>query len=629
MIRGAETFPAKLAQTLSADLRPFPGRWELTWRIALAAALVATFAMSFELPEAAVSCYLVSLVMKPGDAESVLEAIVLAVLIAIVIAVVVFISRWTVDSPTLRLLAMATVSFLMLFLAAASRLGGMASILGMLIAVILSLLYQAPSGDLFSTALRYYWEMVAMPMGVICLFSLTLGTPTVTLLRRSLEDRLSAALRAITAPSTEATTKLRAMLHKGNQSALKRAGLASRFHLAPDPNLRQITSDISASYYLLVAANALGQGVSAEARDRIAPDVAAARTALRNGARMPEPHPLRPDATLPESVAYQALSKMADLGATSQQPETKAPFFVKDAFGNPAYQRYALKTTFAAMVCYIIYTSLDWQGIHTAMITCYVASLRTTGDTFHKLILRIGGCFIGAAMGIGTIVFVIPHVDSVGGLMIVIFVGTLPAAWLSTGSERLSYAGIQIGLVYYLSILNGFGPSLDMEIARDRFIGILIGNIAVYLMATLVWPVSLDMVLRRDISKTLLNLGSLAALPVVERSSSIRYVGDVEAALGRLEEALYRLPLETGMSSTNPSPVTTLRTLADELEQLTEDILFSQRDLVWVLPRMETLSRLAVDRGASADNPDQTEAQMSDPIEVRLKHLETTLVAWR
>lgn len=59
------------------------------------------------------------------------------------------------------------------------------------------------------------------------------------------------------------------------------------------------------------------------------------------------------------------------------------------------------------------------------MVTCYVASLGTIGETTHKLMLRICGCLLGAAMGVAAIVFVIPHLTSVGGLMALVFIAAL------------------------------------------------------------------------------------------------------------------------------------------------------------------------------------------------------------
>jgi len=630
MIEAVESIGGNRFRDLLSELRPFPGRIDLTWRMALAAALVATFAMSFELPDAAVSCYLVTLIMKPGGGETVLEAVVLTALIAMVILVVIVISRWTVDAPALRLLCMAVVSFAMLFLAAASQLGGMASILGMLVAVILSLLYESPTGDIFSTGLRYYWEMVAMPMGVVAMFSLTLGVSTLELLRRSLDARLAAAWEVIRSPSANATQTVRKLLHQGNQRSQKRAKLAARFHLAPTASLRQIGSDISASYYLLVASAAFRQLAPSTGRVQIADDVAAARRALAAGSRSPHPQDLRADASAPERAVHEALTSMAQASTADQPLLPKVPFFAPDAFSNPAYQRYALKTTFAAMVCYIIYTSLDWQGIHTAMITCYVASLRTTGDTMHKLILRTSGCFVGAALGIGTIVYIVPHVDSVGGLMLLIFFGTLPAAWLSTGGERLSYAGIQIGLVYYLSILHGFGPSLDMEIARDRFIGILVGNIAVYLVATLVWPIRLDQTLRRDVSKALANLATLASTPREDRSKSLAGVVVVEAALGRLDEATYRLPLERGWAPTEDTSIDQFEGIATEIERLDTQIFFSDEDLGPVAIRLQALAALALtSTGAGRDFDDTPHAESDqlslDAISMSLRRLEVAI----
>ena len=187
-------------------------------------------------------------------------------------------------------------------------------------------------------------------------------------------------------------------------------------------------------------------------------------------------------------MAWRALDGLAAPNGGADPRPKKPPFLAPDAFSNPDHQRYALKTTAAALICYLIYTGIGWDGIHTAMITCYVAALGTTGETVHKLALRITGCLIGAAMGVAAIAFVIPQLQSIGGLMALVFAGILIAGWVAAGSERIAYAGVQIGLAFLLTVLNGFGPSTDMSNAGDRIAGILLGNVIVYVIFTGIWP---------------------------------------------------------------------------------------------------------------------------------------------
>src|SRR3984893_7516901 len=163
-------------------------------------------------------------------------------------------------------------------------------------------------------------------------------------------------------------------------------------------------------------------------------------------------------------------------------------FFLPDAFTNPEHVRYALKTSAAAIFCYFLYSLLDWPGIHTCLITCYIVSLGTTAETVEKLTLRILGCLVGAAAGIAAIVYLIPHVTSIGALMIVVFLGALVSAWIAAGSPRISYAGFQMAFTFFLCVIQGSGPSFDLTTARDRVIGILLGNIVVYVIFANIWP---------------------------------------------------------------------------------------------------------------------------------------------
>ncbi|WP_310725381.1 FUSC family protein, partial [Burkholderia multivorans] len=179
--------------------------------------------------------------------------------------------------------------------------------------------------------------------------------------------------------------------------------------------------------------------------------------------------------------------------APSDEP-TAAPrggFFLSDARTNPDHIRYALKTTAAAMFCYLLYSQLDWSGIHTCFITCYIVSLGSTAETVEKLTLRIAGCIVGALLGTAALVFVVPSLTSIGQLMMLVFVGAWLSAWVSFGSPRIAYAGFQIAFAFFLCVIQGAGPGFDLTIARDRTIGILLGNVVVYLVFTRIWPVSI------------------------------------------------------------------------------------------------------------------------------------------
>lgn len=64
------------------------------------------------------------------------------------------------------------------------------------------------------------------------------------------------------------------------------------------------------------------------------------------------------------------------------------------------------------------------------------------------------------------------------------------AAWIAVGSERLSYAGWQMALCFFLVVLHGFAPPAGLGAATDRIVGILAGIAVMWLVFTAIWPVS-------------------------------------------------------------------------------------------------------------------------------------------
>jgi uncharacterized membrane protein YccC len=176
-----------------------------------------------------------------------------------------------------------------------------------------------------------------------------------------------------------------------------------------------------------------------------------------------------------------------DAAPAEARPKPKG-LFKPDAFTNPAHVQFALKVTFAAMFCYIFYSGIDWSGIHTAFITVIFIALESTEATLYKGMLRFVGCVIGGAFAIFSIVFLIPHMETIASLVVLVAAVTAIAAWIGTGSERISYAGFQMAFAFYLSMFQGFAPDTDLDKIRDRFVGILIGLAVTTVIFHYVWP---------------------------------------------------------------------------------------------------------------------------------------------
>ena len=199
-------------------------------------------------------------------------------------------------------------------------------------------------------------------------------------------------------------------------------------------------------------------------------------------------------------------------GPPAHLPKPKS-FFVSDAFTNAAHVHFALKVTFAAMFCYIVYMAIDWSGIHTALITCTFIALETTGATLHKGILRIGGCVIGGALALLTIVFLMPHMETIASLVVVVACASAIAGWVATGSEMISYAGLQIAFAFFYSVFQGYAPDTDLDNVRNRVVGILFGLIVTGLVFAYIWPEHTIDRLRDALRQALRQLARLLEIP--------------------------------------------------------------------------------------------------------------------
>jgi len=185
-----------------------------------------------------------------------------------------------------------------------------------------------------------------------------------------------------------------------------------------------------------------------------------------------------------------------------------------DAFDNPDHLRVALKGCLAAGICYVIYNAMEWPGISTAVTTCLLTALSTVGASHQKQILRIlGALFGGFVLGMGSQIFILPHLDSIGGFVLLFVAVTALAAWFMTSSPRLSYFGMQIAVAFYLINVTEFSMQTSLEVARDRVVGILFGLFAMWLIFDKLWGVPAARELKETFISNLRLLAQFAREP--------------------------------------------------------------------------------------------------------------------
>ncbi|KVO96271.1 FUSC family protein [Burkholderia ubonensis] len=484
-------------------LAPFPGRASMAVRVALICTLTVLVTSAYGTPEAAISAYVVFFLNRADRVTSVVLATAMMLVITVVIALVLGVAIFSIEYSVLRVACMAVLSVGLLYLTSASKLRPVGAILAMIVGFGLDELGLVPGGEAATRALLYTWLMVAIPVGIAIVVNLLIAPSPRRLAGAQLAKRLRLAAHRLRGED-DGRAAFDASLREGDKQLLTWLKLSKLEGTSSAADVAALRQAVASSTAILVAVALADREPGARLPDAFAAPAAATLDEMagmleRGGypvdvtLALPPADALAPLARVVATDLHAAITRFAEPGATAAAPPPapRGGFFLPDARTNPDHIRYALKTTVAAMFCYLLYSQLDWSGIHTCFITCYMVSLGSTAETVEKLTLRIAGCIVGALAGTAALVFVVPSLSSIGHLMALVFVGAGLAAWVAFGSPRIAYAGFQIAFAFFLCVIQGAGPGFDLTLARDRTIGILLGNVVVYLVFTRIWPVSI------------------------------------------------------------------------------------------------------------------------------------------
>lgn len=540
------------------DLRPNQERIDLSWRIALICAMMVCVAMIYKIPFVAVSLFVIFFVMRSDSAESNILAAALIVLATIVVGLLLLIIEITLPSPAIRLAVLLVTSYFLLFFGVSTQLGPLGGIIALVITFVLSMLNYVEVPEIAVRGTLYAWLMAATPMGIVLLANWFWGRRPKAVLYFELTQRLKCCAALV--QCEHELDSVRGFIAQGIEAQQKRISWLKLFYLAPKAEIKWVEHATLQIYRLMLAilawqrSGALQLGAYEDFNRWLAQQLTLAAQALSKG-EVPAIETSIPKGFLPANVNAEQQNYLAEIESTlaalcqdkelSRIEAEKEPLAQPDIWTNPSYKHHAIKGTAAATICYMLYSIADWQGIHTAMITCYVASLGTTAETLHKLTLRIIGCLIGAFLGMLCLLFLMVHINDIGSLLFVVFVVSWVSAWVFTGPERISYAGIQIAFAFYLVLLHGFGPSYDFDAAWDRIVGVLMGNIMMYLFFTRLWPVGQQPFIETNLQQAqqlLEQLSDAASLSVEQRVQLYaRAAVKLEAARNGLEMTLFEL----------------------------------------------------------------------------------------
>ena len=126
---------------------------------------------------------------------------------------------------------------------------------------------------------------------------------------------------------------------------------------------------------------------------------------------------------------------------------------------------------------------LDWHGVLSGQPLQWIISGFLT-----TVWVSVAGILLATLLALLLIVFVQPWTDSLSGLLAMSLPVLALAAWIAAGSERIAYAGIQIGFTFALAFLSWFGPLTNLTELRDRVLGILLGVLVSSIVHLYLWP---------------------------------------------------------------------------------------------------------------------------------------------
>ena len=519
--------PAPWLQRVWQDLQPTPGRLNSSLRMTLASILVLVLMLVLQMPYIAYGLYFMFLMGRESPSVSLRTAFVLVVTIIFVIVVEMGVVIVSDNDPMARVLSVAIVTFIGGMILVSTSLPSLGGAIGFIYCVVIGFWeHHAPADTLVKNSLRLVAAFaIAAVCGVAVEYIFGARSPA-----DRLEDQFRIRYQALEEmfslfAQEEVSPKQRvAAVRVSRLAAAGQAGMMDLYNQIVDRNLDTGYLPIGTRLQITMLAELMGDSAAfgLQSDTHADPELLerCARIAEQCGRLVPaaipqsekrlEPGPQTTNTLLDrvERTIHSILVMPVDLGAAKNKelavlPSRNVPFLIPGAIRDKDNIAFALKISLCATVCYIVYNAIDWPGISTSVTTVMVTGLSTTAAMKQRLTLRMLGSLLGGLiLGLGTVAFLFPYMDSITSLIVLVGAIAFVASWISGGS-RFNYLGLQVAFAFYLVALLDFSASTELAPARDRFIGIIFALVVMWFVFDQIWPVRTVTAMRRVLASVL------------------------------------------------------------------------------------------------------------------------------
>ncbi|RKP47132.1 FUSC family protein [Pararobbsia silviterrae] len=524
-----------LAGFLRTQLAAFPGRGNVTLRCVLGAAIVITTSMALQVPELPLSLMVVFYVTQSNIVLTRVIAINLMIGVTCSIAMTICVYALTFDDPLLRIVIASAIFFCGVYLMrAVTKFALVFYLVSLIVIYAQSFADLTDNAEALVRACLWVWAAVSYAVAVsLVINTVLLPAEPERQLRDAMRGQLAmvAARLASLSDSDAPTVRVGALDVERSVLALQKLlrFASMRRHYDASDAAAALACVTAVSRLVEAAADLPDEAVthdlsSLDAIRMLQGELAATARAIDDDLQWPR---LRlPAVALPHTpvtglaAMQRALDALGDASAIDTPRVATPSVLSRDVFTNPRYARFALRTLLSVLLCYVFYNAVNWPGIHTIMLTCLVVALPSIGASSRHGLLRISGALTGSALALLMVSFVIPQLESITGLLLMSLPVIALGAWVSAGSERIGYAGIQIMFTFALALLSSFAPPSDLTEIRDRMVGILLGVGVATGMQMALWPEGEADTLRAQLAAVLRDIAGLA------RASAARLVAD-------------------------------------------------------------------------------------------------------